>query len=69
MEDNINESKEILVNSDQSKIRRKKWCVIGTITILGVLLLATILFFALSKVTDPEVKGFLLNSKCATDIQ
>ena len=47
MEDNINFSTETLMNSNQSKIRRKKWCVIGTITILGVLLLATILFFAL----------------------
>ena len=47
MEDNINDSKEILVNSDQSKIRRKKWCVIGAITIVGVLLLAMILYFTL----------------------
>ena len=48
MEDNINESTETLLNLNQSlKYRRKKLCAIGTLTILGVLLLATILFFAL----------------------
>ena len=66
MEDNISESRETLMNLNQSlNRRRKKLYVIGTFTILGVLLLAVILFFA---ITDPEVKGFLLNSKCATDI-
>ena len=67
MEDNISESRETLMNLNQSlNRRRKKLYVIGTFTILGVLLLATILFFA---ITGPEVKGFLINSKCATDIQ
>ena len=71
MEDNINESTETLLNLNQSlKYRRKKLWTIGTFTILGVLLLSTILFLSLSySVTDPEVKGFLLSSKCATDIQ
>ena len=67
MEDNNKEAVENLVDLNQSlNRRRKKLYVIGTFTILGALLLATILFFA---ITGPEVKGFLLNSKCATDIQ
>ena len=49
MEDNNKEAVENLVNLNQSlNRRRKKLCAIGTFTILGVLLLATILFFALS---------------------
>ena len=48
MEDNKNESRETLVNLNQSLNRRKKYCAIGTFTILGVLLLAMILYFALS---------------------
>ena len=45
MEDNINESTETLLNLNQSlKYRRKKLWTIGTFTILGVLLLSTILF-------------------------
>ncbi len=47
MEDNKNESREALLNLNQSLNRRKKYCAIGTLTILGVLLVATILFFAL----------------------
>ena len=47
MEDNNKEAIENLVNLNQSLNRRKKYCAIGTFTILGVLLVATILFFAL----------------------
>ena len=47
MEDN-NESRETLVNLNQRLNRRKRYCAIGTFTILGVLLLAMILYFALS---------------------
>ena len=66
MEDNINESTETLLDLNQSlKYRRKKLYAIGTLTILGVLLLAVILFFA---ITD-SLEKFLTNSKCATDIQ
>jgi hypothetical protein len=81
MEDNINGSTENLVELNQSlNRRRKKLCVIGTLTILGVLLLAVILFFMItdpqptdSQPTDPQptdpLPKFLTNSKCATDIQ
>jgi hypothetical protein len=49
MEDNINGSTENLVELNQSLNRRKKkLCAIGTFTILGVLLLSAILFYALS---------------------
>ena len=66
MEDNNKEAVENLVDLNQSlNRRRKKLYVIGTFTILGVLLLAVILFFA---ITD-SLEKFLANSKCATDIQ
>jgi hypothetical protein len=66
MEDNNKEAVENLVDLNQSlNRRRKKLYVIGTFTILGVLLLAVILFFA---ITD-SLEKFLTNSKCATDIQ